>query len=749
MRRVTILLLVGLLGLLSGRFVHAQRKSLSLDDIYGPGGGERFSGHTAEFARLDDPWVDDAHYLWPADEGSSPADLGKTSWLKVDALSGKSEGLFDPAKLAAALAKLPRISPLEASLATQRRPTNFNPRHDGFLLTVGSDLIYYDIGRDRATRLTDSPDAKEEATISPDGKSVAFVSKNNLYATRVDNPNARALTTSGNSDLLNGVLDWVYSEELYGRGNHRAYWWSPDSSQIAFIQLDERSVPSYTVIDDIPYRPPLETWKYPKAGDPNPIAKVGAVSATGGPVRWADTGKYSDFLIVDVGWTPDSRRLSYQVQDRTQSWLDFNVADIATGRASTLFRETSNTWVARGDDSSADPIWLRDGSFLWLSERSGWRHLYHYKPDGTLIGQITDGQWEVRRVEGVDEAAGWIYFSGTERSVLDNDLYRIRLDGAGLQRITSRAGRHAAFFNPARSLFLDSWSDVTHPHQVTLHRSDGNQARMVDANPIPALDAYALSTPEFLQVKARDGFLLEAMMIKPPGFDPSRRYPVYQTVYGGPHLQHLVNRWSGSNYLYEQLLAEHGIIVWECDNRTASGKGAVSAWPAYRHLGELELRDIEDCISWLKAQPYVDGAHIGIEGASYGGYMALFALTHPSSFTMGIARSAVTDWRDYDTIYTERYMRLPQENPEGYKKSSPRFDAGDLHGQLLLIHGEIDDNVHLQNTMQFAYELQQAGKQFEMMIYPKSRHGLADAQLSRHERQLMLDFTLKHLHPEP
>ncbi|HEV3216589.1 MAG TPA: S9 family peptidase [Vicinamibacterales bacterium] len=745
MRRITVLLV---LGLLCGPFVYtqpAQRKSLTIEDIYGPGGWERFNGKAAAVVDwLRDPWVDDAHYLWPADEA---AGAGGASWLKVDALSGQREVLFDPAKLAAALATVPRISSGDARLAADQRPTNFNRRHDGFLLTVGSDLIYYDIGRDRATRLTDSRDAKEEAAFSPDGASVAFVSKNNLFATTIDHPRVRALTTDGTSDLLNGTLDWVYSEELYGRGNHRAYWWSPDSSQIAFIQLDEKPVPDYPVIDDIPYRTAVETWKYPRAGDPNPIAKVGVVPATGGTVRWADTGKYSDFLIVDAGWTPDSRKLCFQVQDRRQSWLDFDTADRTTGRTTTLFRETSQTWVERWDNSSADPVWLKDGTFLWLSERSGWRHLYHYRPDGTIIKQVTDGRWEVRSVHGVDEAAGWIYFSGTERSVLDSHVYRIRLDGAGLQRVTSRAGRHSAFFNPARSLFLDSWSDAAHPYQVTLHRSDGSQARVVEANPAPALDEYAVSAPEFVQVKARDGFVMEAMMIKPPGFDPSRRYPVYQVLYGGPHLQHVVNGWSGTEYLYEQLLAEHGIVVWACDNRTASGKGAVSAWPAYKHLGELELRDIEDCVGWLKAQPYVDGARIGIEGASYGGYMTIFALTHPSSFTMGIACCPIADWRDYDTIYTERYMGLPQENAEGYKRSSPRFNAGDLHGPLLLLHGEIDDNVHLQNSMQLAYELQRAGKQFEMMIYPKSRHGITDPELHRHERQLMLDFTLRNLKP--
>lgn len=268
---------------------------------------------------------------------------------------------------------------------------------------------------------------------------------------------------------------------------------------------------------------------------------------------------------------------------------------------------------------------------------------------------------------------------------------------------------------------------------------------MVEANAVAALNDYKLSTPEFLRVKTRDGFVMEAMMIKPPDFDPSRRYPVYQFTYGGPHLQQVLNRWGRSEYMYHQLLAQHGVIVWMCDNRTASGKGAQSAWPLYKNFGELELSDVEDCLSWLKQQPYVDGSRVAIEGSSYGGFMTLYALTHASSFTVGIASGSVSDWRDYDTIYTERYMGLPQDNPEGYRKRSPRLNAADLHGQLLLMHGEIDDNVHPQNTMQFAYELQRAGKLFEMMIYPKSGHGLTDPQLYRHKRELMLTFTLKNL----
>ena len=259
------------------------------------------------------------------------------------------------------------------------------------------------------------------------------------------------------------------------------------------------------------------------------------------------------------------------------------------------------------------------------------------------------------------------------------------------------------------------------------------------------LTEQGLATPELLQVQTRDGFVMEALMIKPPNFDPARRYPVYQFTYAGPHAPQVINAWGGTDFLYHQLLAQRGIIVWICDNRTASGKGMKSAWPLYRNFGELELRDIEDGVAWLKRQPYIDASRIGLSGVSFGAYMTLYALTHSRSFTMGIAEGAVSDWRNYDTIYTERYMGLPVENADGYRRSSPRFSAADLSGKLLLVHSALDDNVLPQNAMQFAYALQEAGRPFQMMIYPRSAHGVSDPELTLHLRRLMLDFTTQNL----
>jgi dipeptidyl-peptidase-4 len=729
----------------------AQTKPLTIEEIYGSEGWRRFNGSEAAMMTWvpgGGPWLSDTDHLWPAPseaEGrvEGPATAGP--WLRVDALSGASRPLYTYAQLERALVEA-GVAPADARIAARRRPSIFNATRDAFLIAIGDDLYAYRISTLEATRLTDSAGAKLEATFSPDGRRVAFIKNNNIFVASTDVTGERALTSDGSAQVLNGTLDWVYSEELYGRGNHRAYWWSPDSSRVAFLQFDERAVPEYTLIDDIAYHPALERRKYPKAGDPNPLVRLGVLSMDTGLVRWIDTTRYTDFLIVNAGWTPDSRDVVYQIQDRTQTWLDLNRAGAETGAPRNIFRETSTAWVERWQDASVDPIWLKDGSFLWLSERSGWRHFYHYAADGALIRQVTRGEWEIRRTHGVDASGTWVYFTSTTHSAVGLDLYRVRLDGSNPQRVSTTDGRHQVFVNPTRTLFLDSWSDITTPPQVRIHDTNTRDVvRVVDANTVPALNERGLSKPELVQVKTRDGFVMEAMMIKPPDFDPARRYPVYQFTYAGPHSQQVVNAWGGTDFLYHQLLAQHGIIVWICDNRTASGKGMQSAWPLYKNFGALELQDIEDGLEWLKRQRYVEGSRVGISGISFGAYMTLYALTHSRSFVMGIAEGAISDWRSYDTIYTERYMGLPSDNPDGYRRSSPRFAASNLRGELLLVHSALDDNVHPQHAMQFAYELQRAGKPFRMMMYPRSAHGIRDPQLTLHLSRMMLDFTTQNL----
>jgi dipeptidyl-peptidase-4 len=717
--------------LLSAFPLFAQKKALTLEAIYHPTEKLAFAGAIQK----DFDWIDDKSFVWPRQDARS----NFVEWRVYDVTTGKERALFDRAKFVAGLTAL-GIDAETARDASESDELVFDAKKSAFLIDVADDLYLYSIARNAVTRLTSAPGEEEEATFSPDATKIAFVRANDLYVVDLSG-RERRLTTDGSKVTLNGKLDYVYQEEIYGRDIWKAFWWSPDSLRLAFLQLDEREVPEFTIADHLPYDLKLNVYAYPQAGDPNPRAKLFVVPASGGQRVEASTERYSsgEFLIVNVAWNRDGRALTYQVQNREQTWLDLVSASPVSGEANTLFRETTKAWV----DPLASPLFLKDGSFLWQSERSGFRHLYHYNSDGTLIRQVTNGDWEAREVHGTD--AQYVYFSGTERSSLGLDVYRVKLDGTGLQRLSDPAGKHTAVFNPSATQYVDRWSDIRTPDQVRLHRNDGTLVRVVDENRVALLDEYELPRVEFMQVKTRDGFPMEALMIRPTNFDPSKKYPVYQFLYGGPHAQQVRNEWRGQFMLFNQLIAQQGAIVWMCDNRSATGKGAVSAWPVYKNLGELELRDEEDSIAWLKQQPYIDGERILINGWSYGGFMVLYAMTHSKSFSAGIAGGPVVDWRDYDSVYTERLMLMPQNNPEGYRKSSPRFAAGDLHGNLLLLHGTTDDNVHTQNTVQFAWELQQLGTPFEMMLLPRTRHSVTQKNTLYFMQKTVLGFVTRQL----
>ena len=729
--RVPRAILVAIIAALPGT-AHAQTKLLTIDDLYDP-------AKKVDFGKTRSPrdeayvWLNDAEYVRKGDDDR---------YYRVQAISGTEAPVFDPAQLEQALALAPG-----AALKDRGKPraVTFSPDYTALVCAHDDDLYYWKIGASSVRRLTATASKEEEAQFSPNGRLIAFVRSNNLFVVDLDGKE-HALTSDGNPVLMNGKFDWVYQEEIYGRGTYRAFWWSPDSSRLAFIQLSDENVPVFPIVDQIPPQQDVEQTRYPRPGDPNPTVRLAVARASGG-VRWIDTSKYSDadHLIIGVSWAPDSARIAYQVQNREQTWLDLNLADPVTGSTKTLFRETSKAWVG----ANGDPIWLSDGGFVWLSERTGFEHAYRYRADGNLVGALTSGPWELRKSYGVDEKSGRLYFGGTEHDPIGGDIYRVGLDGTGLTRLSTSAGTHAAVFNPSHSLYIDTWSDVSTPPQVRLHSSDGTLVRAIDDGEVPALKQYRLSTPEFVHVTTKDGFVLEAMLIKPPDFDPARKYPVYQHTYAGPSAPTVKNAWAGTTGLYHQLLAQRGIVVWICDNRSASGKGLESAWVAYKRLGETELADMEECLGWLKTQPWVDSTRIGLNGWSYGGFMTAYALTHSSSYAMGIAGGSVVDWREYDSIYTERFMMLPKNNPDGYERTAPLKAAANLHGQLLLIHGTMDDNVHMANTMQFAYQLQKADKPFELMLYPQSRHGVTDPLLVKHLHERMLDFTLRTLKPEP
>lgn len=712
----------------------AQEKLLTIDDIFDPQKRVSFSGKPTAGMR----WlIDGTSY-----SQIQPGEGGSFGLYRVDAKTGKTTLFHDASKIETALAAA-GLKAEDAKKLAGQTSYEFNKTQTATLLNSNNDLYFYDFSNGAAKRLTNNADEEKEADFSPDGKMVSFVRGNNLFVLDMTSGKETQITDDGSEKFLNGILDWVYEEELYGRGNKRGYWWSPDSSRIAFLRTDETPVQNFVVVNHQGAYQTVENTPYPKAGSPNPTVQLVMVELRTPRKMYAETSNYrpEDFLISRVAWSPDSKRVIYQAQNREQTFLDLNAADFQTGKTTTLFKETSPAWVEVVDN----PGWLKDGSFVWQSARNGWKHLYHFGADGRLIKQITSGDWEVRDLYGVDEKNNFVYFSATAFDPIAPQIYRVKLDGSDLKRISTGISSHAASFNETFTHFVDTYSEPMTPAQTRLYRADGTLERVINENKVEVLSQYKLSKPEFLKVKTRDNFELEAMMIKPPDFDGSKKYPVMSFVYSGPHAPQVRNAWGSTTGMWYQMLAQNGYIIWVIDNRTASGKGTRSEYGLYKNFGETELKDLEEGVSYLKSLPYVDGSRIGISGWSFGGYMTAYALTHSKNFKIGIAGGTVSDWSLYDSIYTERYMGTPQTNPEGYKKSSVLAAAKDLSGKLLLVHGVIDDNVHLQNTMQLVYELQKAGKQFDLMLYPTARHGVTNPLQVKHMRQMMTDFILKNL----
>ncbi len=717
-------------------------KPITFETVYGPKhkvdfGGSPVSGLT---------WLQDGeHYLQVRD--------GRL--YKVHAASGRSSLFVDPNKLAEGLKRLPTVPQKDAESLSKHMSFQMSPDHTAVLLDYEDDLYYATLDGTTAVRLTSSPGREKYATFDPRGRFVAFVRDSNLYVVDIATHTERALTTDGGGTIRNGEAAWVYYEEVFSR-QWKVFWWSPDSSAIAFYRTDDAPVPKFTVVNNVPQRQHVETTAYPRAGEPNPQVKLGIVSVAGGPLKWVDLEAYSEgaFLITGAGWLPDSEKVYFFVQDRAQTWLDINTASKDGGEPKRLLRETTKAWVEppdtlrfRADGSrvagfqpairgrDALDTSAADGSFLLSSERTGWKHLYLYGKDAKLKHAVTCGDWEARKVHYVDERDGWVYLTGTRDSYIAENLYRAKLNGTTIERLTKSPGRHEVSMSPTGKYYIDRWSDAGTPIKVALCTSDGTKVRMLDTNPVYEREEYRFGTCEQFQISMTDGFQVEASLLKPPDFDGRKKYPVWFMTYGGPHSPTISDAWQNGR-AHDQMLAQMGMLVFRCDPRTASGKGACSAWPAYRQLGVQELKDIEEAIQWLKQQPYIDGQRIGMSGHSYGGFMTAYALTHSQQFAGGIAGAPPTDWRLYDTIYTERYMDTPQNNPEGYEQTSVIKAAKNLHGQLLLVHGDIDDNVHVENTFKLINALQEADKKFQLMIYPKSRHSIGGI----HYQRLMVDF---------
>jgi dipeptidyl-peptidase-4 len=597
-------------------------------------------------------------------------------------------------------------------------PADTAADYSGLVYSYEADLYYYDVKANSLRRLTRDPEEEKNPTFSPDGRSVAYTRKNDLYAYDLAVNREVRLTTDGSDTVYNGRASWVYYEEILERASHyKAFWWSPDSRSLAYMRFDDEPVPVFPLFSSDGVHGRLELTRYPEAGDPNPKVRVGIVRAAGGPTVWADfDGKVDEYLAWPI-WLPDSSRLTVQELNRDQNDLKIHSVDPRTGAKVEIYDEQQPTWVEFFESLT----FLKDGSFLLLSDKSGWRQIYRYDRTGKLLGRITRGDWPVTGLALVDEKAQVVYFTAQKDPTTEVHLYRVRLDGTRLERLTRQPGRHEVDVAPGGAYFLDEYSNLEEPSRQDLCRGDGTLLRTIDRSRTPLLDEYALGRREIFSIATKDGWKLPAFWILPPDFDPAKKYPVVFTIYSGPGTTDVSNEFPDLRRFF---LAQEGVIVFAVDHRGSSHFGKKGEALMYRNLGKWEVHDLSAAVRWLWTRPFVDPARIGITGGSYGGYMTCLALTAGADFfTHGFASSSVTDWRLYDSVYTERYMDKPSDNPEGYKAGSVQTYADRLKGALYMEHGDMDDNVHMQNSVQLIARLMDAGKDFEFMLYPDQRHG--------------------------
>jgi dipeptidyl-peptidase 4 len=685
-------------------------------------------------------WTPDGKGLSYFETKGSGKDAKTELWV-MDAASGGR-------RLIVAAEKLESILPPDASRPTQttglgrRAPSQYQwaPDGTGILFQGPTALAWLDLKTRTGRTLVSGKAALADPKISPDGRCISFVRDHNLWLVGVADGKERTVTQGGTEEIRKGELDWVYPEELEIK---TAYWWSPDSSAIAYLEMDERKVSQYPLVDFSSPTGEAEMERYPTAGGANPVVRVFLVSLSGGEPRAMDTGAETDIYVPRVNWLSDSKRLAIQRLNRAQTALDLLIADARTGKTHTILTENDPNWINLSDDL----YFLKDGKrFLWSSERSGYRHLYLFDLEGKQLAQLTKGEWEVSAIDAVDETNGTVYFSATEKSPLERQLYRVAVDGTGFTRLTKDAGTHAAVVAPNAAAFYDTYSNAATPPRQDLCRADGSHIAAINENKVTELANYHLSPMEFLTVKSRDGVLLNAGIIKPPDFNPQKKFPVLVYTYGGPHAQVVRNAWGGANFLWHQLMAQKGYIIFSLDNRGSAGRGHAFETPLHLRLGAQELSDQSDGVQYLKSLPYVDPNRIGVWGWSYGGHMALHAMFEAGDdFKAGFAGGPVTDWRYYDSIYTERYLGLPQKNEKGYKDSSPVKYAAQLKGKLLVAHGTGDDNVHYANTLSVINDLVEAGKYAEVLAFPGRGHGVSDPPARRVLMQRVTQFFLDNL----
>ncbi|MWB95787.1 prolyl oligopeptidase family serine peptidase [Flavobacterium sp. GA093] len=584
-----------------------------------------------------------------------------------------------------------------------------------------ADYFLYDIASKKITKLFDFQ--VQEPTFSPDGTKIAYAKENNLYVYDVASKKSTAVTTDGKKNaVINGITDWVYEEEF---AFVRAFDWSKDSKKLAYIRFDESQVPEFSMsIFKKDLYPTIETFKYPKAGEKNSVVSLHIYDAAANATKKVGLDNYNDFYIARLQWTNDSNVLSAQVLNRHQDNLDLLFIDGTTAAAKVVLNEKDKAYV----DVTDNLTFLKDNSFIWTSEKDGFNHIYVYDKTGKLKNQVTKGNWEVTSYYGFDEKSKTIFFQSTENGSINRAIYSIALDGKNKTSLSKNTGTNAATFSPNFQYFINTYSSATQPTTYTLNEAkSGKEVKVIENNQALAekLKAYNLPSKEFFVLKTAKGNELNAWILKPKDFDPSKKYPVFMYQYSGPGSQQVANQWISANDYWFLSLTQQGYIVACVDGRGTGFKGADFKKVTQKELGKYEVEDQIDAAKVIGQYPYVDASRIGIFGWSYGGFMASNCIFQGNDvFKMAIAVAPVTNWRFYDSVYTERYMQTPQENASGYDQNSPINHVEKLKGKFLLIHGSADDNVHVQNSMQMMEALIQANKQFDSQIYPDKDHGI-------------------------
>jgi len=770
-RKLLFALVINLLVLLSAGRAQtaapqtAAPKQLTIEQIFAEGG---VTGRAPETIQ----WSPDGAKVSfvQRDDAGEHGEL----WY-VDAVTGEK-------KILASETKLSQLAPSTSKIKDERekeRVTRYHvaaytwsPDSKHLLFDSQGQLWYYSLDTGTAVQLTSSPDASEDPKFSPDGKRLAYVRKHNLYLHPVSGQEGeRPLTREEkekkkdkdkdkdgdkekDDNILNGEVDWVYAEELEVRSN---YFWSPEGHEIIFLQMDETRVPTYPITDWLPTHPRVEQEKYPKAGDPNPRVRLGVVGSNGGKVRWMKLTDDDDTYVPRFGWIREGWAWA-EVLNRKQDVMDLYFIETKSGKSRKVLTELApDAWVNVNDDFRI----LRSGDrFLWTSWRDGHTHIYLYSfnaqdplgADAKLERQLESGDYEVIAISGVDEASsdksGTVFFTANKGDPRQEKIFSVKLDGSEMQSISSEAGSYAATFADDGKHFVETHSATLTPPRISVCAASGPCQKIWESRSVADYDLIA---PKSLEFKADDGTLLYGNLILPRNADASQTIPVPLIVYiyGGPPEQTVQNSWGGTTTLFHQILANEGFAIFSIDNRGTPNRGKKFLAATRLQFGGVELKDQLTALDQLYAQfPQLDRTRAGIWGWSNGGSMTLYALTHSDRFKAGISVAPVTNWRDYDSIYTERYMGLLKDNARGYDDSIVSA-ATSLHGSLLLVHGTSDDNVHFQNTIQMTDALIKAQKQFRLMVYPDKTHGISGTGTRTQLFHMMNDFWESELHPSP